>query len=102
MRGVEKTKKQNKHMMREIHIRPVLNGFVVTVGCQQLAYTSPDKLTADIGAYLHNPEEVEKRIVEQEGINRDHTLRPHPANECATQATDGAMAVGGLNLHARA
>lgn len=61
-------------MLRRITIAPVLNGFIVEVGCQTLAYTNPDKLLTDLGQYLSNPEETEKRLIETEGINRRHTL----------------------------
>jgi len=60
-------------MLRRITIATCLNGFIVEVGCQTLAY-SPDKLLTDLGHYLRNPEETEQRIIETEGINRRHTL----------------------------
>jgi len=61
-------------MLRNISISPVLNGFVVQVGCQQLAYTDTNKLLGDLGDYLRNPEETEKRLIEKEGINKQHTM----------------------------
>lgn len=61
-------------MLRRISIDPILNGFIVNVGCQVLAYTSIDKLVFDLNQYLRKPEETEKRIVEEEGINKRHTL----------------------------
>lgn len=61
-------------MLRPINIQPVLNGFMVSVGCQVLAYTSIDKLIFDLNQYLRKPEETEKRIVEEEGINKQHIL----------------------------
>ena len=60
--------------MRNITISPVLNGFVVTVGCQQLAYTSVDKLTLDLAAYLRDPGATQKRFLKEEAINRKYTL----------------------------
>lgn len=60
--------------MKNISITPVLNGFIVGVGCQQLAYNNVDKLVLDLGAYLRDPNATEKRIIEQEGINKEHTL----------------------------
>lgn len=65
-------------MLRPITITPVLNGFIVQVGCQSLAYTDINKLTGDLGDYLKNPEETEKKLIENEGINRRHTLIPVP------------------------
>lgn len=71
--------------MRNITIKPVLNGYLVTVGCQDLAYTSREKLIADLTSYLNSPEETEKRILTQEGINKDHTMgRTGP--ECEPRA----------------
>lgn len=73
-------------MLRPININAVLNGFVVQVGCQTLAYTSRDKLLADIGSYLNDPEGTEKRLLVEEGINRKHTMgedRPQPVQDCA-------------------
>jgi len=61
-------------MLHIIHINPILNGFIVNVGCQKLAYTSIDKLLFDLNQYLRKPEETEKRIVKEEGINKQHTL----------------------------
>lgn len=61
-------------MLRRISIEPCLNGFIVNVGCQTLAYTSVDKVILDLNNYLRNPDETEKRIIENEGINKQHTL----------------------------
>lgn len=78
-------------MLRRITIAPCLNGFIVEVGCQTLAYTSPDKLLTDLGHYLRNPEETEQRLIETEGINRRHTLEeprdlaPSTMGLCATE-----------------
>jgi hypothetical protein len=59
-------------MIRDIAIHAVLNGFVVTVGCQTLVYESRTKLMAELGAYLDDPEGVEQRVV-REGVNARHT-----------------------------
>lgn len=61
-------------MLRPITINPVLNGFVVQFGCQQLAYTDTTKMLGDIGDYLREPEETEKKILKEECFNRRHTL----------------------------
>lgn len=61
-------------MLRPITINPVLNGFVVQFGCQQLAYTNTTKMLGDIGDYLREPEETEKKILKEECFNRRHTL----------------------------
>lgn len=60
-------------MIRDITIRPILNGFIVTVGCQALAFTSVDELTIKLAGYLRDPEKAEKEFL-KEAINRRHTL----------------------------
>lgn len=60
-------------MIRNIHIKPVLNGFVVTVGCQELVYASTSALLFDLGDYFGNPEQTEARILKG-AIHRKHTL----------------------------
>lgn len=88
-------------MLREINIRPVLNGFVAQIGCQSLAYTSVDKLVLDLGAYLRDPEETEKRIIKEEGFNRKHTLDvPTPALACDTAAPMHATECAGIGAGA--
>lgn len=62
-------------MLRQINIRPVLNGFVVQVGCQELAYSSITRLTDDLHRYLSDPSAAMKKLA-PEFINRKHT-HPH-------------------------
>ena len=47
-------------VMREVIIRPVMNGFVVQVGCQQLVFTDIDDVARSLVAYQQNPEAIEK------------------------------------------
>lgn len=61
-------------MIRDIKIEPILNGFIVSAGCQKLAYTSVDELIVDIGSYLREPEATETRILKDKGFNRKHTM----------------------------
>lgn len=69
-------------MLRPITIHPVLNGFRVTIGCQEVVYVSREKLVADLHAYLLNPEEFEKKFLENDAVNRRHVFDvPHPAVE---------------------
>lgn len=91
-------------MIRNISIRPVLNGFVVTVGCQELAYSDRNKMLLDLTNYLIAPELTEKRILEQEGINASTTMQgvnpttpPMPGYEGASVAPDCCAPVGHLN-----
>lgn len=50
--------------MRELVIRPCLNGWLVQAGCQTLAYTNRETLLHDLAEYLQDPEKTENRIVE--------------------------------------
>lgn len=60
-------------MIRNITIQACLNGFIVSVGCQTLAFTSVDELTVKLAGYLREPEKAEKEFL-KEAINRRHTL----------------------------
>ncbi len=45
---------------REIHITPVLNGFICRVGCQTVVFDSHSDMIAALESYLINPEQVER------------------------------------------
>lgn len=47
-------------MIRPLEITPVLNGFVVTAGCQKLVFTTAENMTDAIAAYYRDPEGMEK------------------------------------------
>lgn len=49
--------------MRELHITPVLNGFVVKVGCQTVVFRSRLELAEAITGYYANPGEFEARFI---------------------------------------
>jgi hypothetical protein len=46
-------------MTREIHIEPVLNGYVCQIGCQWVVFESSTKMLVEIGRYLQQPDSVE-------------------------------------------
>lgn len=48
-----------KQKAREIHIKPVDHGYIVTVGCQTLAIEKIETLTEKLQEYLSAPTEVE-------------------------------------------
>ena len=50
-------------MIREILIKPVLNGFICTVGCQLVVFQSASEMVREIEAYYKNPEVVEKAFM---------------------------------------
>ena len=63
-------------MYRPIEIRVVLNGFVVTVGCQTVVYQDADDLLEELGAYFRDPDAAEKRY--SECLHARHTLNDGP------------------------
>jgi len=76
-------------MVREITIRPVLNGFVCQVGCQTVVVGSIDVLVDGIRDYYRNPEATEKKWIEC-AINKtmngsQEAAQSAPRNLCATQ-----------------
>lgn len=50
-------------MVREIHISPVLNGFVCKVGCQTVVFTSRQSMLEGIDLYYERPEETERQML---------------------------------------
>jgi hypothetical protein len=55
--------------MKEIHIQPVMNGFIVKVGCTKVVFTDIDGLCRDLKRYHLNPESVEAEY-QKEAINK--------------------------------
>lgn len=52
-------------LMREVHIRPVFNGFVVSVGCQTLVFNSIGEVAAGLIDYQKDPEAATKKYIEK-------------------------------------
>ena len=50
-------------MIRPISIAAVANGFVVTVGCQSLVFTSAGELCGELLQYLTDPDRTEERYL---------------------------------------
>lgn len=82
---------------KELLITPVLNGFVVRVGCQQVVFKDAAELGANITKYYTNPRDTEHSFLKNKvndtmevvapdyppaGIER----RPQVAEDCARQA----------------
>lgn len=66
-------------MLRELNITPVLNGYIVTVGCQTLVFNTLSALTTNIGEYYADPDATEKRFRET-GLNK-RLLQDQPVTE---------------------
>ena len=54
-------------MLRDVLIHPVLNGWVVTVGCQKVVFNDLGCMMSAIRRYLEDPEEAEKSF--RESVN---------------------------------
>ena len=67
-------------MVRDIHIKPVLNGFVCTVGCQTVVVNSIDALVDGIRDYYRSPEATEKKWISC-ALNKTMDSVPLPAQE---------------------
>jgi len=52
-------------MLREVKIKPVLNGWIVEVGCQTLVFIDGIFMAEELLKYLDDPDEVEKRYLEE-------------------------------------
>ena len=50
-------------MFRPISIVVVLNGYVVTVGCQTTVFNSKTELLRELDNYLTNPRNTEERFI---------------------------------------
>lgn len=50
---------------RSIIIEPVLNGFVLQVGCQRVVVKNVGELSGEIARYYSNPAETEKDYIEK-------------------------------------
>lgn len=70
-------------MIREITIKPVLNGFVCKVGCQTVVFGDTETLSRQIKAYYDNPDATEKTYIAN-AVNRmseGPQCAPEPAGE---------------------
>lgn len=65
-------------MIRDIEIKAVANGFIVSVGCQRFVFQSLPIMLTELGRYLANPEATEK-FWRQAACNIKHTLNQNAA-----------------------
>jgi len=72
--------------MDRIIIEAVLNGWKVKVGCQEVVFTSADKLCSELHAYLSDPGNVRKRY-QEESVNAKWMKQQVP-EPCATEACE--------------
>jgi hypothetical protein len=49
--------------MREVKISPVLNGWIVTVGCQSVVFQDREVMIGEVDRYIGDPDKVEKEYM---------------------------------------
>lgn len=80
-------------MIRDLKISAVLNGYVVTVGCQTVVFNSRPDMLKELDRYLDKPEEREA-YYRQHAVNSEKCLgMPTPENR-ATTYTVGTASIG--------
>jgi hypothetical protein len=78
-------------MTRTIRINPVLNGFMVEVGCQLVVFESAKKMLDELGQYYAAPDAVEHRFLKN-AVNDKNGPRVAPAPISDRQIATGYMA----------
>jgi hypothetical protein len=66
---------------RNIIIEPVLNGFVVTVGCQRLVYSTLKDISVDLKAYEDDPDTIERLLLRQTKYKDSNIQRLEPSTD---------------------
>jgi hypothetical protein len=61
-------------MLRTVTIDPVLNGWIVTIGCQRVVFSDKDLMLGEIGRYLECPDRVEEEY-RRDAVNAKHTFQ---------------------------
>jgi len=64
--------------MRDVTIRPALNGWTVQVGCQQLVFNDKAEMVSALSHYIDEPEKTEKRFFD---ARKNNTLNHDPSEE---------------------
>lgn len=77
------------NVMRSIRVSPVLNGFVVEVGCQTLVFNRIEDVAENLVAYQKDPDGMEKKFAAA-AVNK--TLDNGPVPEPLNRRTTGISA----------
>lgn len=64
--------------MREINIRPALNGWVCQVGCQTIVFNDKGHMLGEIGRYIDDPKAIEAEYWKH---SPNKQLKPEPCPE---------------------
>lgn len=62
------------YKMKEVTIRPKLNGWEVKVGCAEVVFTNRKKMFAEISKYINDPDKVEKFYRSQAKNEQDNII----------------------------
>jgi hypothetical protein len=73
-------------MKRPIVISPVLNGFVVQVGCQQVVFNDRQALLTELKNFMEAPDDTEKRFIHH-ALNRTLGTLPPPQQDNVVNGT---------------
>lgn len=68
-------------MFRPVTITAVLNGWIVTCGCQTVVYQERNQLVSELDAYLKDPDATEARFLKS-AVNQAHTYGNALATAC--------------------
>jgi len=66
--------------MKEIFIQPVLNGFIVKIGCSTVVFTSIDRLCSELKRYQTDPSAIEAEYQNQ-AINQGSDTTSDPRQQ---------------------
>ncbi len=80
--------------MKEIHIQPVLNGFIVKIGCTKIVFTDTHKMCMELKRYQAAPEQIEKEYLAS-ALNRPDQTPAVASNLVATEASAEAQGYAG-------
>lgn len=76
--------------MRDIIIKPALNGYVVRLGCQRIVFPTRDLMMRALSDYLDNPEKIEEQYKygslnsKQLGFTRERKSEEIHTVDCAS------------------
>jgi|11_taG_2_1085331.scaffolds.fasta_scaffold02189_8 hypothetical protein len=64
--------------MKDIKIEGVLNGWIVSVGCQKIVFTSRTQMFKEMGKYFDNPKDMERKYLKKakNGISENSQYLP--------------------------
>lgn len=65
------------NVMRSIRVNPVLNGFVVEVGCRTLVFNKIEDVAENLVAYQKDPDGMEKKFAAA-AVNKAPDDQPQP------------------------